>query len=127
MPLSEAPPPPRKAALLRVPFVRRCEMAFDNGVSGSGFLVNINLRGVYIAYDDMPTLGQSVKVRFSVPDRDTELALEGAVVWLNPRQQHPVHSLPPGFGLQFRSLTPEDAAIIERVISEYQDRQHPMP
>ena len=124
--MSEAPPP-RKAVPLRVPFVRRCEMAFDDGLSGSGFLVNINLRGVYIAYDEMPTLGQGVKVRFSVPDSDIELSLDGAVAWLNPRQQHPVHSLPPGFGLQFRGLTAEDADVIERVIADYHARRQPTP
>jgi len=123
--LSEQQPPPRKAALLRVPFVRRCALIFDDGTSSSGFLVNINALGVYVAYDEMPKLGQAVRVSFSVPDSEIELSLAGSVAWLNPRQQHPVHSLPPGFGLQFRDLSPEDTRVIERVITDYQARQGP--
>ena len=123
--LSEQQPPPRKPTQVRVPFVRRCALVFDDGASTSGFLVNINTLGVYIAYDEMPKLGQGVRVSFSVPDSELELSLDGAVAWLNPRQQHPVHSLPPGFGLQFRGLTPADARVIERVIEDYQARQAP--
>ena len=118
-------PPPRKPAQVRVPFVRRCALVFDDGAPASGFLVNINALGMYVAYDEMPKLGQCVRVRFSVPDSELELSLEGAVAWLNPRQHHPVHSLPPGFGLQFRGLSPEDTVIIERVITDYKARQDP--
>jgi Tfp pilus assembly protein PilZ len=116
------PPPPRKAALLRVPFVRRCDVTFDDARSFSAFLVNINLLGAYIAHDEMPGLGQAVRVQFSLPDSERELSLDGSVAWLNPRQQHPVHSLPPGFGVQFRGMAPEDASGIERVITEYRAR-----
>jgi Tfp pilus assembly protein PilZ len=123
--LNEEPPPSppqAKAALLRIPFVRRCTLAFDDGVSASAFLVNINLRGVYIASDDLPRLGQAVGLRFGLPDSDRELSLEGAVAWLNPRQQHPVHSLPPGFGVQFRNVSAEDTETLERVIMEHKER-----
>ena len=111
--------PPRKAVLLRVPFVRRCALTFDDGTSASAFIVNINVLGVYVAYDEMPRLGQGVRVQFSLPDSERELSLDGFVVWLNPRQQHPVHSLPPGFGVRFEPLPPEDRRLIEGVIEEY--------
>jgi Tfp pilus assembly protein PilZ len=120
--LSEEQPPPRKAVSLRVPFVRRCGLVFDDGGSASAFLVNINTLGVYIAHDEMPRLGQGVRVQFSFPDSERELSLEGSVAWLNPRQQHPVHSLPPGFGVQFKEVSPEDIRSIERVITEIKDR-----
>lgn len=117
--LSEKQPPPRKAALLRVPFVRRCSLEFDDGTSATAFLVNINLLGVYIACDDPPKLGQGVRVRFSLPDNAREVSVDGSVAWLNPRQQHPVHSLPAGFGVQFRNLSADDSASIERVVLDY--------
>ena len=120
--LSEEQRPERPSVLLRVPFVRRCDVAFDDGTSVSAFLVNINALGVYVAHDEMPRLGQDVRLQFSLPDSDRELALEGSVVWLNPRQQHPVHSLPPGFGVKFRGVSADDIAAIERVIREYQGR-----
>jgi hypothetical protein len=41
---------------------------------------------------------------------------------VNPLQQHPVHSLPPGFGVKFRDLSAEDTRSIERVIRDYNAR-----
>jgi Tfp pilus assembly protein PilZ len=120
--LSEGPPPPRKTALLRVPFVRRCDLALDDGVEASAFIVNINVLGAYVARDEMPSLGQGVRLRFSLPDSDHELWLDGSVAWLNPGQQHPVHSLPPGFGVKFRGVSAEDIRSIERVITDYKAR-----
>jgi Tfp pilus assembly protein PilZ len=108
-----------------VPFVRRCALLFDGGASASAFIVNINVLGVYIAHDEMPALHQAVRVTFNVPDSAIELSLEGVVAWLNPRQQHPVHSLPPGFGVQFRGVSDEDTRSIERVIADYKERGAP--
>ena len=122
MVLSEEPPPQNKAAPLRIPFVRRCTLVFDDGVEASAFLVNIYVLGVYVAHDEMPRLGLGVRVQFSLPDSERELSLGGSVVWVNPRQQHPVHSLPPGFGVKFRGLSAEDIRSIERVITDYKAR-----
>ena len=116
------PPPPRKPIQVRVPFVRRCSLVFGGGAECSCFIVNINVLGAYIANDEMPAMGQTVRVTFNVPDSEIELSLQGVVAWLNPRQQHPVHSLPPGFGVQFRGLSDEDTRTIERVIADYKDR-----
>jgi Tfp pilus assembly protein PilZ len=54
-----------------------------------------------------------------MPGSERSIAVRGVVVWLNPRQQHPVHSLPPGFGLKFADLTSDDRERIERVVEEY--------
>jgi len=111
--------PVRKAVLLRVPFVRRCALSFDDGVEVSAFIVNINTLGVYVANDEMPRLGQGVRLQFNLPESDRALSLDGSVAWLNPRQQHPVHSLPPGFGVKFQGISAEDIRSLERVITDY--------
>jgi Tfp pilus assembly protein PilZ len=120
--VTEEQPPAGKAALLRVPFVRRCALTFGDGTAASAFLVNINALGVYVARDEMPRLGQDVHLQFTLPDSERELSLDGSVVWLNPRQQHPVHSLPPGFGVKFRDVRAKDVEGIERVITDYKAR-----
>ena len=109
----------RYSGLLRVPFVRLCSLAFDDGKTADAFIVNINVLGAYLARDEMPTLGQNVSCRFTMPGSERPIAVRGVVVWLNPRQQHPVHSLPPGFGLKFADLTSDDRERIERVVEEY--------
>jgi Tfp pilus assembly protein PilZ len=84
------------------------------------FLVNINVLGTYVARDEMPHLGEPVTVRFKTPDTEREVEVEGVVAWLNPRQQHPVHSLPPGFGLSFRNLSTEARAAILALMAAYE-------
>ena len=61
----------------------------------------------------------------SAPGQDEGGELEGVVAWLNPRQQHPVHSLPPGFGISFRELSDGNRRAIEGVVEEYIAR-HPV-
>lgn len=105
--------------MLRVPFVRRCALAFEEGREVSAFIVNINVLGAYIAIDDQPALGERVSCTFRAPGKDTDLVIRGAVTWLNPRQQHPVHSLPPGFGLKLDPLEGDDRRSIEDVVEDY--------
>jgi hypothetical protein len=112
----------RTISLLRVPFIRRCELRFDEGPPESAFIINVNVLGAYIARDAMPGLGDLVTVTVRVPGKDADMALRGAVTWLNARQQHPVHSLPPGFGLKFLALGAEDRRCIEAVVDEYAAR-----
>jgi hypothetical protein len=115
----------RNNGLLRVPFIRRCALAFDDGTSASTFTVNINVLGAYVARDQMPQLSQAVTITLATPGKDVQLVLRGTVTWLNPRQQHPVHSLPPGFGVKFDELAPEDRRCIEGVIDDYARRNPP--
>ena len=117
----------RNNGLLRVPFIRRCALAFDDGTSASTFTVNINVLGAYVARDQMPQLSQAVTITLATPGKDVQLVLRGTVTWLNPRQQHPVHSLPPGFGVSFRLLSDENRRAIEGVVEEYVARHSPSP
>jgi hypothetical protein len=73
----------------------------------------------------MPQLNQAVTITLATPGKDIPLVLRGIVTWLNPRQQHPVHSLPPGFGVKFDTLRPEDRRCIEGVIDDYTRRNPP--
>ena len=109
----------RTQGMLRVPFIRRCALAFDDGTSSSTFTVNINVLGAYVARDQMPQLGQALTITLPTPGKDAQLVLRGTVTWLNPRQQHPVHSLPPGFGVKFDPLSAEDRRCIEGVVDDY--------
>jgi Tfp pilus assembly protein PilZ len=109
----------RTGGALRVPFVRRCTVDFPGGVTATAFIVNINVLGAYIAQDEMPGLGQQVTCRFQMPESELEVVVQGVVAWTNPSQPHPVHSLPPGFGVGFRALSDENRARIERIVEDY--------
>ena len=113
----------RSGGALRIPFVRRCDLNFEEGATIRAFIVNINNQGAYLALDEMPRLGHKVVCRFRLPETEQEVTIEGLVAWTNPRQQHPVHSLPPGFGVSFRGLTEENRSRIEVIVRDYLMRQ----
>lgn len=109
----------RSTGLLRIPFVRRCDVVFDGGHAISAFIVNINVLGAYIAHEEQPILGEGVECRFTIPGNEIEVAAGGVVAWLNPQQNHPVHSLPPGFGVRFERLSDHDRARVATMVAGY--------
>jgi hypothetical protein len=113
----------RAGGAIRVPFVRRCHLEYPGGVKEDAFIVNINTLGAYVAREIMPPLGRPVSIRFQEPGSEREIAAEGVVAWKNPLQEHRVHSLPPGFGIAFRTITDDACRRIERIVGEYLGRQ----
>ena len=121
----------------RIPFVRRCWLGLPDGSAVSAFTVNISAVGAYLTRadfappragapppaDELPQVGQMVVCRFTLPDSEAELVVRGTVSWLNSRQQHPVHSLPPGFGLRFEDLAPLVRDRIDAMVSDYLERK----
>ncbi len=126
-----APPPAgsaraeqrRSSGLLRIPYVRRCHLQFEDGACSTTFIVNINVLGAYVAYDALPLLGQRVTCRFGTPGNAIEIVAEGVVAWVNSQQNHPVHSLPPGFGIKFERLSERDRTRIEEQVTSYVSTQ----
>jgi Tfp pilus assembly protein PilZ len=113
----------RASAPIRIPFVRRCALRFEEGTSTSAFLVNINVLGAYVELDAMLPIGQPLRCAFRLPGTERELELDAVVAWNNPRQQHPVHSLPPGFGISFRNLTTQARGAIAALVASYETGQ----
>lgn len=113
----------RAGGAIRVPFVRRCQLDYASGASEKPFIVNINVLGAYVAQDAMPPLGSPVTCRFLVPGSEREVVAHGIVAWTNPKQEHPVHSLPPGFGIAFGDLSDDARTRIEQIVVDYLDRQ----
>jgi Tfp pilus assembly protein PilZ len=113
----------RAGGAIRVPFVRRCQIEYSDGQSDSAFIVNINVLGAYVAHEAMPSLGRALVFRFQVPESERECVADGVVAWTNPQQHHPVHSLPPGFGVAFRGLSDDARGRIEQIVFDYLARQ----
>jgi hypothetical protein len=109
----------RSSGLLRIPFVRRCTLTIEGEHPASAFLVNINILGAYVAFEEQPMLGAAVECRFLIPGNEIEIVAGGVVAWLNPKQSHPVHSLPPGFGVRFEGLSERDLGRIGDMVSSY--------
>ena len=111
--VNQSPPP-----TLRIPFVRRCVVATKQSQT-DGMVLDLSLRGVYVATHVLPEVGHELSVHFRVPTNERVLDLEGLVAWVQKEQTHPVHGLPPGFGLRFRKLAVEDVRVLMRTIEAY--------
>ena len=107
----------------RVSLVRKCQLTFPDGRRGTAFIVNVSVVGAYLAMDELPALGAQLSVGFTVPGNSREILASGAVVWLNTRLQHPVHSLPPGVGLRFQGLADADRKRIEAFVRDHVSRK----
>jgi hypothetical protein len=88
-------------------------------VEQDGLILDLSLNGAYVTSDALPAEGESIKVSFRVPGNDRILSMSAVVAWLNPHQAHPVHSLPPGFGLCFLDPSREEAFLISKTIQDY--------
>lgn len=106
----------------RVPFVRRGTIQFSDGTGRSTFVANVNEYGAYLADEEMPRVGQGMTLRFVPPGSEVEIEATGAVAWLNPKQQHPVHSLPPGYGVQFDPLRESALQQITAIVQAFLER-----
>ena len=82
-------------------------------------LLDLSLRGVYVATKELPGVGDELEIEFQVPGNDRQLAIKSVVAWVQVVQTHPVHGLPPGFGATFERLEIEDVQVIARTIQSY--------
>jgi Tfp pilus assembly protein PilZ len=115
----------RAAGLLRVPLACACRLTLEGAAPTAAALVNINVLGAYLASDERPALGHGLQFSFRAPDGDGDVEIHGAVTWVNPPQQHPFHSLPPGFGVKFTTLADEDRQRVEAIVRVHTEpRQH---
>lgn len=82
-------------------------------------LLDLSLRGIYVATPHLPIVDQELDIVFRVPGNERELRIPSVVAWIQTHQTHPVHGLPVGFGARFRKLAIEDVRVIARAIQAY--------
>jgi uncharacterized protein (TIGR02266 family) len=103
----------------RIPYVRRCEVQENGGSALSGLICNLSALGAYVALEPIPPSGATVMLSFRLPRNVRPVRVESQVTWENPHQDNPIHGLPPGCGLRFLSLSPEDRRRIDGLIDDY--------
>lgn len=82
-------------------------------------LLDLSLRGVYVATHRLPIVGDELVITFGVPGNERVLEIRTVVAWIQTHQTHPVHGLPVGFGARFKKLAVEDVRVIARAIQAY--------
>ncbi len=103
---------------VRVPYVHSCELVWGDALV-SGVVCNLSGMGVYVTLEPLPEVGDHVTIAFLLPGDLQLFQCNATVTWQNPEQPQKVDSLPPGCGVRFDELSPEEAGRIERVVLEY--------
>ncbi len=102
----------------RIPFVRRCRLEAETGVC-EAVSFNISTKGVYVAVDPVPGVGD--RVRLLVPLREglAPLAAEAVVAWRNTPHHPKVFQLPAGCGLRFVHVPPQAEERLMEMVQAY--------
>lgn len=81
------------------------------------YIGNVSGGGLFIKTEEPVELNESLIVKFFLPNDLNPITAEGKVVWVTPRGvKNP--SYPPGFGLKFVHLKPEDRKKLDDFISQ---------
>jgi Tfp pilus assembly protein PilZ len=105
----------------RIPYTQRCRLWRGEQVQ-DGLLCNVSRFGVYVTVDEIPALGEEVRISFPLPDGGAAVEAAAVVTWQNLEEPQKIDSLPPGCGLRFASLRPTDGARLDALIAEYGDQ-----
>jgi Tfp pilus assembly protein PilZ len=105
----------------RIPYTQRCRLWRGDEVQ-DGVLCNISTLGVYLTLDDVPEVGEEVRLSFPLPGADAPIEAVSIVTWQNLEEPVTTESLPRGCGLRFELVNPIDRARIRSVIDEHKDR-----
>ncbi|MBW2734365.1 MAG: TIGR02266 family protein [Deltaproteobacteria bacterium] len=80
----------------------------------TGFTDNISEGGIFVATYNELSMGEKIRLDFSLPDGGPPIQAEGEVRWL--REFNPSSDTPPGIGFRFVALPAKDHQRIERFI-----------
>lgn len=108
---------------VRIPFVRRCVL-WRGGRRSEGVICNLSALGVYVTFprlltDTLPDAGDTVQIAFLLPGDAMPVQSDAIVTWQNIEESEGADSLPPGCGLRFVSLRPDDHHRIGELVHDY--------
>jgi Tfp pilus assembly protein PilZ len=109
-------PPEDILRKVRVPLVRRVELIFPEG-KREAYLIDVGLLGIFVEWVGPFPSGQTVGVRFHLPEN--ERAVEGTahVAWQNPSGERALAPrLPEGVGLVFDEISEDDRGRIRECV-----------
>lgn len=102
----------------RVPFVQSCTVTWD-GLETSCLVCNISILGVYLQLEAPLERRREVTVRFRLADEGPEIEAAAVVTWVNEASPESATDLPPGCGLRFLHVAPDDLRRIAALVKAY--------
>ncbi len=91
-----------------------------NGVTRTGFVLNISETGAFIYTGETLQPGDMVSLRFSLPGTRKIIEAEGKVIWVNRVSGE--EAVLNGMGIHFTTISPDDRAAIASFIEGEEER-----
>ncbi len=86
----------------------------------SGFTVDLSTGGLFLRVEFPLKIDEKLTLIFSLPGQNKTLSCKARVAWANIEGNTVKPELPPGVGLQFVDLSPEDVMLISKFIETYE-------
>lgn len=102
----------------RVPFVQSCTVTWD-GLETECLVCNISMLGVYLHLAAPLERRREVTLRFRLADEGAEIEAAAVVTWVNETPPDGATGLPPGCGLRFLRVAPDDLRRIAALVAAY--------
>lgn len=120
----ESSPPESVLRQLRIPFVRRVNLA-SSARNEDAFMIDIGLAGAFVERAESIPVDEEIEIRFPWPGSEIPFAARCRVAWWHP-EGAPLSSksLPPGAGLQFVDMSEHDRERLRALLVDY-CRQNP--
>jgi Tfp pilus assembly protein PilZ len=119
---------PSHEEFARIPYVRRC-LVTRGPQRLDAMLCDLSVLGVYVTFPgsltpSMPEVGETVGISFLLPG-DHRIEGDATVTWQNLEEPQQADSPPPGLGLRFVTMSPDDHQRIEELVLDYRHSPHP--
>ncbi len=102
------------------PFVARCRVLAEGRPALTAYVTDLGLGGAQVWSDRQPpAVGTPVRLEIGFGSAASRSSLRGELKWANPPAESGGRHV---FGVAFSGLTPEEAAVLERVLAEF--RRH---
>ena len=82
-----------------------------------GFTADVSAGGLFVVTWSTRPIGSHIRLTFTLPDGDREVAVDGVVRWVREHNARDP-DLWPGMGIQFENLDPEVKDEIERFLAQ---------
>jgi len=82
------------------------------------YIANLGEGGLFIHTTKNLPVGSLLDLEFSLPDSNQAITTKGKVVWTRP-QDMSTEKMPPGMGIQFIDMNPEDKELLKNYLAKF--------
>jgi len=82
------------------------------------YIANFGQGGLFIHTTKNLPVGSLLDLEFNLPDSNQEITTKGKVMWIRP-QDMGTEKMPPGMGIQFINMNPNDSKLLKNYLAKF--------